>query len=67
MAFLTTDAHLIGYQDSGETYLPALFMAHPLGMSVMFGMKSVMSYMGIIVVFAGIYRDTVVAALRQRD
>lgn len=33
MAFLTTDAHLIGYQDSGETYLPALFMAHPLGMS----------------------------------
>ena len=33
MAFLATDAHLIGYQDSGETYLPALFMAHPLGMS----------------------------------
>ncbi|MGM8899830.1 alpha/beta fold hydrolase, partial [Psychrobacter sp. 1Y4] len=33
MAFLNTDAHLIAYQDSGETYLPALFMAHPLGMS----------------------------------
>lgn len=33
MAFLTTDTHLIAYQDSGETYLPALFMAHPLGMS----------------------------------
>lgn len=33
MAFLATDAHLIAYQDSGETYLPALFMAHPLGMS----------------------------------
>ncbi len=33
MAFLKTDAHLIAYQDSGETYLPALFMAHPLGMS----------------------------------
>lgn len=33
MAFLATTAHLIAYQDSGETYLPALFMAHPLGMS----------------------------------
>lgn len=33
MAFLATAAHLIAYQDSGETYLPALFMAHPLGMS----------------------------------
>lgn len=33
MAFLKTDAHLIAYQDSGETYLPALFMGHPLGMS----------------------------------
>ncbi|MGP9544485.1 alpha/beta fold hydrolase [Psychrobacter sp. AOP7-B1-25] len=33
MAFLTTDTHLVAYQDSGETYLPALFMAHPLGMS----------------------------------
>lgn len=33
MAFLATDAHLIAYQDSGETYLPALLMAHPLGMS----------------------------------
>lgn len=33
MAFLATDAHLIAYQDSGEIYLPALFMAHPLGMS----------------------------------
>ncbi|MEC5211236.1 3-oxoadipate enol-lactonase/4-carboxymuconolactone decarboxylase [Psychrobacter sp. PL15] len=33
MTFLATDAHLMAYQDSGETYLPALFMAHPLGMS----------------------------------
>ena len=33
MAFLATNAHLVAYQDSGETYLPALFMAHPLGMS----------------------------------
>lgn len=33
MAFLTTTEHLIAYQDSGETYLPALLMAHPLGMS----------------------------------
>lgn len=33
MTFLATTAHLIAYQDSGETYLPALFMAHPLGMS----------------------------------
>lgn len=33
MAFLKTEANLIAYQDSGETYLPALFMAHPLGMS----------------------------------
>ena len=33
MAFLATEAHLIAYQDSGEAYLPALFMAHPLGMS----------------------------------
>lgn len=33
MVFLATDTHLIAYQDSGETYLPALFMAHPLGMS----------------------------------
>jgi len=33
MAFLATDAHLMAYQDSGEAYLPALFMAHPLGMS----------------------------------
>lgn len=33
MAFLATVAHLIAYQDSGETYLPALLMAHPLGMS----------------------------------
>ncbi|WP_440454728.1 bifunctional 3-oxoadipate enol-lactonase/4-carboxymuconolactone decarboxylase PcaDC [Psychrobacter sp. ASPA161_9] len=33
MAFFATDVHLIAYQDSGEAYLPALFMAHPLGMS----------------------------------
>ena len=33
MTFLATDAHFMAYQDSGETYLPALFMAHPLGMS----------------------------------
>ncbi|MEN6669027.1 alpha/beta fold hydrolase [Psychrobacter sp. B38] len=33
MAFLRTDTHLIAYKDSGEAYLPALFMAHPLGMS----------------------------------
>ncbi len=33
MAFLATDVHLIAYQDSGEAYLPALFMGHPLGMS----------------------------------
>ncbi|WP_019672838.1 alpha/beta fold hydrolase [Psychrobacter lutiphocae] len=33
MAFIQTKFHLIAYQDSGESYLPALFMAHPLGMS----------------------------------
>jgi len=33
MAFLATDVHLIAYQDSGESYLPVLMMAHPLGMS----------------------------------
>jgi len=33
MTFMATDTHLIAYQDSGETYLPALLMAHPLGMS----------------------------------
>lgn len=33
MAFIQTKSHLIAYQDSGESYLPALFMAHPLGMS----------------------------------
>ncbi|WP_199508833.1 MULTISPECIES: alpha/beta fold hydrolase [unclassified Psychrobacter] len=33
MAFLNTDTHLIAYHDSGETYLPALLLAHPLGMN----------------------------------
>lgn len=33
MKFLATKQHLVAYQDSGEPYLPALFMAHPLGMS----------------------------------
>ena len=33
MAFIQTKCHLIAYQDSGESYLPALLMAHPLGMS----------------------------------
>ncbi|GAA0315442.1 alpha/beta fold hydrolase [Psychrobacter aestuarii] len=32
MAFLHTGTHLIAYHDSGERYLPALVMAHPLGM-----------------------------------
>ncbi|WP_367110636.1 alpha/beta fold hydrolase [uncultured Psychrobacter sp.] len=33
MTYLTTKSHLIAYQDSGKIYLPALIMAHPLGMS----------------------------------
>lgn len=33
MKFLAIKSHFLAYQDSGEAYLPALFMAHPLGMS----------------------------------